>query len=90
MEWFYSHVLGIKLEPNKEICISPSLSKELSFVKGEYKTKEGVIRVEWRCSDSKYYVKVKADKNVSYCYNFAGKEIITIKKKKNDLRAVLK
>lgn len=90
VEWFYSHVLGIKLEPNKELCISPSLSKELSFVKGEYKTKEGIIRVEWRCSDAKYYVKVKADKNVNYSYNFAGKEIITIKKKKNGLRAVLK
>ena len=90
VEWFYSHVLGIKLEPNKEICISPSLSKELSFVKGEYKTKEGIIRVEWRYSDAKYYVIVKADKNVNYSYNFAGKEIITIKKNKNGLRAVLK
>jgi hypothetical protein len=35
-------------------------------------------------------VKVKADKNVNYSYNFAGKELVTIKKKKNDLRAVLK
>ena len=89
VEWFYSHVLGIKLSEHKEICISPSLSKELSFAKGEYKAKKGVISVEWRCFDSKYYVKIKADKNIDYSYDFSDNQIISIKRKGNVLCAVL-
>jgi alpha-L-rhamnosidase len=88
-EWLYSHVLGIKLSEDKPICISPSFSKELSFAKGEYKAKDGKIRVEWKYADGAYRLQVKADKNVTFDYDF-GDRAVSVKRRGNVLYAVIK
>ncbi|MBQ7831123.1 MAG: family 78 glycoside hydrolase catalytic domain [Clostridia bacterium] len=89
-EWLYSHVLGIKLSEDKPICISPSFSKELSFARGEYMSKDGKIRVEWKSDGETYRLKVKADKQVALDYDFIGREVMSFKKKGNGFSAVLK
>ena len=66
MEWLYAYVLGIKLSIDKDICISPSFSKELAFAKGEYKAKNGKIFVEWKYLDEKYYLTVTAENGVKF------------------------
>ena len=90
VEWLYSYVLGIKLSVDKEICISPAFSKELSFAKGEYKAKNGKIWVEWKYSDEKYHLTVKAEKGLNFDYNFDGKEILSLARCENELSVVLK
>lgn len=90
VEWLYSYVLGIKLSTDKDICISPALSKELSFAEGEYKSKNGKIRVEWKYSEGKYYVNVKADEGVDFTYDFQDRAILSMTKKNNELSVVLK
>ena len=91
VEWLYSYVLGIKLSEDKNICISPAFSKELSFAKGEYKTYNGKIQVNWHCcDDNTYHLQVKADKNVVYDYDFSAYEVVALKKRGNALRVVLK
>jgi alpha-L-rhamnosidase len=89
-EWLYSYVLGIKLSVDGGICIAPALSKELSFAEGEYKSKKGKIRVEWKHSDGKYYVSVKADEGVDFGYNFQDREILSMTRKNNELSVILK
>ena len=89
-EWLYSHVLGIKLHTDKNICISPSFSKELAFAEGEYKTLNGIIRVEWKYENAQYYVTVKADEGVAFDYDFKEREILSLARTENTLTAVVK
>ena len=90
VEWFYSHVLGIKLSAEQPVCISPSLSKELCFAKGEYKSKTGKIAVEWTCEGDGYHVRVHADEGLEYSYDFKDRQVLSLQKDGNDLYAVLK
>ena len=89
VEWLYSHVLGIQLSADKNVCISPVFSKELSFAKGEYKTQSGKIFVEWNYADDKYYLTVTAEDGVQFDYDFKGMEILSLERKDNTLIAVL-
>lgn len=89
-EWLYSHVLGMKLSADKDICISPSFSSELDFAEGEYRTRSGVIRVEWKHADGKYYLTVTAEAGVRFDYDFQGREVLSAERKNNTLIAVLK
>ena len=89
VEWLYTHVLGIKLFEDGKICISPSLSEELSFARGEYKSLNGVISVSWEYKDGKYYISVDA-KNVDFTYDFADRTIISVEKSNGELKAVVK
>ena len=86
VEWLYSHVLGIKIE-RKKICISPSFSKEISFAEGEYMTKDGLIRVEWRYDEGAYHVRVESEVGVDFDYNFMDRKIISLQKEGNILIA---
>ncbi len=61
VEWLYSHVLGIKLIEDGGVCISPSLSAELDYAKGECMTRKGKVAVEWKLELSKFFVKVKCE-----------------------------
>lgn len=90
VEWFYGYVLGIKLKENGKLTICPSLSKELSFAKGEYRSVNGKISVEWQYEGGMYEVKVKADADVAYDCDFTGREIITMKKENGETIAVVK
>jgi alpha-L-rhamnosidase len=90
VEWLYSYVLGIKLSADKPICISPSFSEALTFAEGEYKAKEGKIRVGWKYKKGKYFLRIKADKGVLFDYDFGQREIVSMKKRGNDLCVVLK
>ncbi len=90
VEWLYSHVLGIKLSENQTLCIAPSLSKEFSFVEGEYKSKNGKIRVEWQYIGEAYHLKVTAAKGVSFTYDFQDKEVLSFEYADNKLYAILK
>ena len=83
VEWLYSHVLGIKLSIDGEVVISPALSKELSFAKGEYASRNGKIKVEWKDLGGRFAVKIRADKGVKYCYDFGEREILSVKKQGN-------
>ena len=89
-EWLYSHVLGIKLGLDGSICIAPSLSKELSFAKGEYKSVNGLISVSWKRIGDKFRVKVKTDPKVAFSYDFGEREILSVKSRKNMLCIVVK
>ena len=90
VEWFYTYVLGIKLSENGKICISPSFSSELSFAKGEYRSAQGKICVEWQYEGGMYALKVEADDGVDYDCDFTGREIINMEKKDGVLLAVVK
>ena len=90
IEWLYSHVLGIKLSESEEICICPSLSQELSFAEGEYMTRKGAIKVEWRQENGNYRVRITADKAVGFKYDFKGREVLSLEKSENSLNALLK
>ena len=89
-EWLYSHVLGIKLSADKNICISPSFSKELTFAKGEYQAKDGNIKVSWERKDDVYYLTVISDETLSFDYDFGNREILCVEHSSNRLYAVLK
>ena len=90
VEWLYSHVLGIKLSATQKVCISPSLSQELSFAEGEYKTKDGLIRVGWKYAEGVYHVRVEAENGVDFDYDFTGREILSIQHEGNLLFALVK
>ena len=90
VEWLYSHVLGIKLTEEGKICISPSLSPEISFAKGEYQSAQGKICVEWKCDKDRYRIMVRADEGVDFCYDFGDKEELSLELKKGILNAVIK
>lgn len=90
VEWFYAYTLGIKLSEDQPICISPSMSKELSFAKGEYKSKDGKIAVEWTYENGEYRLQVQADAGVEYTYDFKDMQVLSVERKGNDLYAVLK
>lgn len=90
VEWLYSHVLGIKLMEDDKICISPSLSSEISYAKGEYRSFQGKIQVEWKYADGQYYVTVCAEKGVKLCYDFGDREVISLEEQEGILNAVVK
>ena len=90
VEWLYSHVLGIKLSLDGSISISPSLSKQLAFAEGEYKTRKGKISIAWKYKDEKFYFTVEADSNVVYTYDFSDREIVSLQRHGNSLCAILK
>ena len=90
VEWLYSHVLGIKLTEDKRICIAPSLSSEITYVKGEYQSWQGKIYVEWTYQDGKYYVTVRTDKGVDFSYDFGDREVLSLEINQNVLKAIVK
>ncbi len=90
VEWFYGYVLGIKLSENGKITIRPSLSKMLSFAKGEYGSIQGKICVEWQYVGGRYEVSVFADADMDYDCDFTGREIISIEKNNGVTFAVVK
>ena len=59
-------------------------------VRMEYKAKDGKIRVGWKYKKGKYFLRIKADKGVLFDYDFGQREIVSIKKRGNDLCVVLK
>ena len=89
-EWFYSHVLGIKLSENGKITLSPSFSKELEFAKGEYKSLNGKISVNWKVKGDCYHLTVNADKGVKYDCDFLGATVLSNKKIGNKTTAIIK
>ena len=89
-EWLYSHVLGIKLSESGKITVSPSLSAELGFAEGNYKSAKGNISVKWKNIGGKYRVVVKADENVEFDCDFRCREVITNKRNGNAVYAILK
>ena len=90
VEWFYGYVLGIKLSENGKITVRPSLSKALSFAKGEYGSIQGKICVEWQYVGGRYEVKVSADADLDYDCDFTGREIISMEKNNGVMIAVVK
>ena len=90
VEWLYSHVLGIGLQENGDVCISPVFSAELSFAEGEYLSRKGVIRVEWKRTDDVYEVTVTADDGVCFDYDFKNRQVLAVERCGNTLKAVLK
>ena len=86
----YSHLLGIQLGLSGKIVISPSLSKKLSFAKGEYASKNGVIKVEWKAKNDCFTVKIQADKGVEFGYDFGEREILSVKKLRGGVVVVVK
>ncbi len=89
-EWLYSYVLGIKLSDNGIITISPALSKQIEWARGEYQTPNGKIFIEWKLNqEGNYLIEVKADKSLNYLYNF-NKPIIKLNQQKNKLTVILK
>ena len=90
VEWFYGYVLGIKLSENGKITVRPSLSKALSFAKGEYGSIQGKICVEWQYVGGRYEVKVSADADLDYDCDFTGREIISMEKNNGVTIAVVK
>lgn len=89
VEWLYSYILGIKLSEDKTICIAPLFCKELSFARGEYKTNEGKISVEWKRKGSYYILKVRADKKVVHTHDFYGRHVVSYKEQGNGFTVVL-
>ena len=90
VEWLYSYVLGVKLSTGEKIVVSPSLSKELAFAKGECMTYQGKVSIDWKYDDGKYFVKITADKDVSLECDFSRYEIISINRIGNEVDAVLR
>ncbi len=90
VEWLYSHVLGIKLTENGGICIAPSLSSELSFAKGEYRSCQGKICVEWKYEEGKYHFNVRADKGVKFSYDFGDRDVLFVEMQEGVLNAIIK
>ena len=90
VEWLYSHVLGIKLSLDGSLCISPSFSSALTFAKGEYRSKQGLIRVEWEYVSGEYHCRIDADAGVRYAYDFGEREVLSVKKLGNALLAVIR
>ena len=90
MEWFYTYVLGIKLNEDGRVVIRPSLSKELGFARGEYCSAKGKIFVEWSHQVCDYRVEITADEGVDCVVDFTGYEIISMEKDGNHWIAVVK
>jgi hypothetical protein len=90
VEWLYSHVLGIKLTEEGKVCISPSFSSEISFVKGEYQSAQGKIYVEWKCDKDRYHITVCADEEVDFYYDFKDREVLSLEMRESILNAVIK
>ena len=90
VEWFYTYVLGIKLNEDGRVVIRPSLSKELGFAKGEYRSVKGKIFVEWSHQVCDYRVEITADEGVDCVVDFTGYEIISMEKDGNHWIAVVK
>ena len=90
VEWLYSHVLGIKLTEEGKICISPSLSSEISFAKGEYQSSLGKIFVEWKYEEGQYDFTIRADEKVDFYCDFKDRKVVSLEKKKGSLNAVIK
>ncbi|MBE5742590.1 MAG: hypothetical protein E7360_04660 [Clostridiales bacterium] len=88
--WLYSHVLGIKLSEDGEICISPSLSAEISYAKGEYLSAKGKISVEWKYEEGRFYIDVTADKDVNLNYNFNNMDVVSVQFNDNKIKAIVK
>ena len=90
-EWLYSHVLGIKLSEGKTLVVSPELNSALAYAKGEYRYQTGKIRVQWvRLKGKGYLVKVRAEKGVSFECDFKGRELVSMKRKGNKIRAIVR
>ena len=90
VEWLYSHVLGIKLTEEGKICISPSLSSEISFAKGEYQSSQGKIFVEWKYEEGQYDFTICADEKVDFYCDFKDRKVLSLERKKSSLNAVIK
>lgn len=83
VEWLYSYVLGIKLNENGNITVSPSLSEELGFAKGKYKSVNGYIYVDWKSENGKYICRVKADEGVAFTCDFSAYNVESVEKGDN-------
>jgi alpha-L-rhamnosidase len=90
VEWLYSHVLGIKLSLDGGICLSPSLSNRLTYAKGEYRSVQGLISVEWHYVNGEYHYHAQAEEGVELSYDFGDMEIRSIETSGNVLHAILK
>ncbi len=66
--WMVQEIAGIKLNPDmdnkNEFEISPRFIKQLSFAKGAYKTKTGVLDVKWERNNGKIELNLNIPKNV--------------------------
>ncbi len=89
VEWLYAYVLGIKLSEDGTVCISPSFSEELTWAKGAYKARKGMVYVDWRLENGQFHVKAQADKDVALTYDFKGWKVLSIMMENNCLEAVL-
>ena len=90
VEWLYSHVLGIKLSESGEICIAPTLSSEITYAKGEYRSSQGKICVDWKYEDGKYYITVAAGENVRFGYDFGDRTVVSVQMEKGVLNAIVR
>lgn len=70
--------------------ISPSVSSEISFVKGEYQSAQGKFYVEWKCDKDRYHITVRADEEVNFYYDFKDREVLSFKMRESILNAVMK
>ena len=90
VEWLYSHVLGIQLLEDGKVLISPSLSKELGYAKGECQTRQGVVSVCWKEENGEYSVEIVAEDTDKLQLDFKEKTIITLEKTQNKLNLLVK
>ena len=62
----------------------------ISFAKGEYRTPQGKIYVEWKYEEGKYHFAARADKDVKFSYDFGDREVLSLDVKEGVLNAVIK
>lgn len=90
VEWMYSYVLGIKLNIDNRICISPAFSQEISYAKGGTEVNGEMVFVEWYRKDGDYYLTIKSKAMDLIEYDFTGREIISIDKEKDKIEIVIR
>jgi alpha-L-rhamnosidase len=67
--WFYYSLAGIQPDPAapgfKNVIIKPDFVKDLSWVKGEYKSLYGTIKSEWKRENGQLILKIEVPANTS-------------------------
>lgn len=68
-EWFYSHVLGIRMDRTsvgfKSIVIRPELVGDLLFARGSFESPYGTISNSWKVTDDGFEMKTEIPANTT-------------------------
>lgn len=89
-EWLYTYVLGIKLEEDGTIRVSPSFGKTLDYARGKYDNGKGTLSVSWKRNGDRIEIETIAEGNVNYKCDFSGAEVISTSENGNAIKTVIR